>query len=325
MNDMSYPALTSASPNVQGCKDADTLICVCRYTVLVMAALSPLTRGSSRCHLSHSGHIEVGDLIHRMDSLKHHISSINALRRLSPHDAVKSNLQMYHSIFREIDWDAQHVALSDISALTFSYRQQRLADFWTRLPSLIKQAKQAGTNAAKAAESVGRAAAKFQTLAEGVHADLAEQEQAAMHHTHWKGRDEGTARGFKIAGHALGPLTLGLGYLLWIGSDTFDRNAEDHHQHLLVLQEVSNVLQSKVLPVVEEAGKVVTAAAAFFDDLVIVLGHIQRSGHQASSAPASELHLHFEDMGSFMADLRTSVNGLLTASKQSVRQLRLEE
>ena len=272
------------------------------------------------------------DLIYRMDFLKHHISSINALNRyrLSSHGAVRVICQGYCSIFKGVDYDAQHAALSDISYLTLSYRQRCFAEFHARLPHMIRQGKKARAHATLASKSLRQAASEVANLAESVKTTLAHQEEQAKHcnRKHRQECGKGTAQYSKIAEMIMGHLTSSIGDLWCL---VFRRNAHSENAQNnegSQLQGVHEVLQSRILPAVQQAEACMTAVAAFLDHLVINLDYmlILEAQRIDQDVPGSELQQHYETMKSIdiMTELHTAVDSFLVVSKQAVRQLQLE-
>lgn len=266
----------------------------------------------------------VQNLICQIHSSRQTLLSISALDRLSSHEAVLSCCQDLQNILSNLDWEAQHETMSDISYLLRTYQCQSFVEFCRRLSSLMRDAKKASRHAKQAAESLAAAGQECNALTCKVGKRLEQQKQDAIHHGYWAEADRGTANGFKLAGHIIGPFTLGLGYLFWTGSSTYSRKAETHCQELQVLQDVSSVLQNKVQPVIAQHAAALEAAAEFFDNLVIDLEHMQKCGRKASDAAASdtsELQMHYEDMRDIMGELNLHVKDLLVASRRAQRQI----
>ena len=95
----------------------------------------------------------------------------------------------------------------------------------------------------------------------------------------------------------------------------------NHNQSYQIVKDVQGVLKDRVKPVFSEASEAMDAAALFFDNLVIKLEQMLDTGDEASKAPASEMHLHFEDMGQIMGELRAAVDGLSAISRNEKRRV----
>lgn len=264
---------------------------------------------------------ELQEVIAKFDSSAQHISSIAALKRLGAHEEVKVFWQKGQAIIGEVDWQAQHDALFDISKMTRTYSSSSFKGFYTGLPRLIRLAKQAEDNAKTAAESLAKAAAKLADLVHEVDGAVKTLSDKEGYHKYWEDRDRGTQNGFNISGHVLGPLTLGLGYLLWLGHNDFKRRAEDHVQARQIIKDVQGVLKDQVKPVFSEASEAMDAAALFFNHLIIQLEHMLSMGTEAAEAPVSELHLHYEEMGQLMGELRASVDKLSAVSRHEQKRV----
>ena len=264
---------------------------------------------------------ELRGVISKLNSSSQHISSIAGLKRLAAHDEVKVFWQKGQIIISKVDWQAQHDALHDISKLTRTYSRQHFKDFYAGVPRLIHLAKEAKKNAHVASESLGQAAAELAAVVLEVDDAVMRLHDQQDHHEYWEQRDRGAQNGYNISGHVLGPLTLGLGYLLWLGHDEYKHRADNHNQSYQIVKDVQGVLKDRVKPVFNEASEAMDAAALFFDNLVIKLEHMLDMGDEASKAPASEMHLHFEDMGQIMGELRAAVDGLSTISRNEKRRV----
>ena len=263
------------------------------------------------------------DIITRLDAARQHITtSINALQRLSSHDAVTTSCSKFRIIISEVDWDAQQDALLAISNLSRYYQQTSYAAFYARLPNLVRQVKQAKRLTSQAAESLGATGARLMALASEVDAIHGSQAKDMQKHKYWGDRDRGTAGWLHFFGHLFGPLSVGLGYLLWIPGNHFDCTADNHQQSLQVLQDVRGVLQDRILPMIHQTHSAMELAARSFDELHINLEHMQTAGDEALKAPASELNLHYEDMAKAMADLRTAVDQMLMELKRAAREFK---
>ncbi|DBB15774.1 TPA: hypothetical protein ACH3X3_003975 [Trebouxia sp. C0006] len=248
----------------------------CRYQVSMMSDRMLVT--------------DIRQTISKINTTTRHISSIADLKRLAAHDEVKVFWMKGQGIMARVDWQAQHDALSGISRLTYIYSQTRFNSFLERLPDLIKRAKQAKRNAERAAQSLGQAAAQLGDLSHKVGESANQLNAQAQQLAQWEAGDRKHQGGLEMAGHVLGPLTLGFGYLLWLGSNDFKRKADNN-------------------------------SALFFGGLVNKLEHMLIMGAEATQAPGSQMHLHFEDMGQVMVELRNAVDDMSVRARHENRHI----
>lgn len=172
-----------------------------------------------------------------------------------------------------------------------------------------------------ASESLGKAARNLADLSHEVDATVKLLSAHGDHHKYWEGRDADAVKNYGIAGHVLGPLTLGLGYTLWLAGDEYQRRADNHAQSLRIIKDVHGILQDKVGPVFQEASAAMNAAALLFDRLAIKLQQVQSMGAEQATAPASELHLHYEEMREVMKELRDAVESLSARVRHEDRSI----
>ena len=220
-----------------------------------------------------------------------------------------------------VDWQAQRSALFDISRLTCNYSQASFAAFLARLPNLITSAKQAKHDADQASQSMGQAAAELGDLSREVSGSVeqldAQAHQLGCQEAGWRKRQ----RMFLMAGHVLGPLTLGMGYITWLACDVYGRKADHQCQLAKILHGVREMLNDKVRPLFLNACKAMAAAALFFAALVNRLEHMLSVGAEAIQALGSEMHLHFEEMGQSMIELHKAADAMLVVSRHQYRHV----
>ena len=264
---------------------------------------------------------DIRQTISKINTTTRHISSIADLKRLAAHDEVKVFWMKGQGIMARVDWQAQHDALSGISRLTYIYSQTRFNSFLERLPDLIKRAKQAKRNAERAAQSLGQAAAQLGDLSHKVGESANQLNAQAQQLAQWEAGDRKHQGGLEMAGHVLGPLTLGFGYLLWLGSNDFKHKADNNCQSAKIVRDVCGILSDRVKPVFFEASQAMDAAALFFGGLVNKLEHILIMGAEATQAPGSQMHLHFEDMGQVMVELRNAVDNMSVRARHENRHI----
>lgn len=179
-------------------------------------------------------------VVHQLESAQQAAASLTALNRRSGH----------------------------ISAISFCQDLQDVVNAVDKvLPVLTNDAKHIKHNADQATQSLATAGRGCQALSQKLNRQLEQYRQAETRHQNWAPEDRSTADGFKLAGHILGPFTLGLGYLLWIGSSTCTCRSESHcNQELQALQNVSSMLQNKVKTVIDQYAAALAAAAEMFSN-----------------------------------------------------------
>lgn len=178
------------------------------------------------------------DIVHKLESAQEAIAKVTALSHLPGHNSAISYCQNLQDIVRPVDWV---------------------------LPILNNNAKHTKHDADQAAQSLATAGRGCQALSQKLNRQLEQHKQAR--HQNWAQEDRSTADGFKLAGHIIGPLTLGLGYLFWTGFSTCTCRLESHcNQELQALQDVSSVLQHKVKPVIDQYAAALEAAAENFSN-----------------------------------------------------------
>ena len=262
---------------------------------------------------------DVTQLISKINSTAQHISSTADLKHLDAHDEVKVFCIKGQGIMARVDWQAQVAALSGISMLTYS--QACFSTFHAGLPELIEGAEQAKHNAEQASHSLGQAAAQLGDLSHKVGESANQLNAQAQQLAQWEAGDRKHQGGLEMAGHVLGPLTLGFGYLLWLGSNDFKRKADNNCQSAKIVRDVCGILSDRVKPVFFEASQAMDAAALFFGGLVNKLEHMLIMGAEATQAPGSQMHLHFEDMGQVMVELRNAVDDMSVRARHENRHI----
>ncbi len=251
---------------------------------------------------------DVTQLISKINSTAQHISSTADLKHLDAHDEVKVFCIKGQGIMARVDWQAQVAALSGISMLTYS--QACFSTFHAGLPELIEGAEQAKHNAEQASHSLGQAAAQLGDLSHEAGESVGLLSAQAQQLAQWEVGDRRHQGGFNVAGHVLGPLTLGFGYLLWLGANDFECKADSHCQSAKNVHDIHDILSEEVGPKFHEGVTAMEVAALFFAALANKLEHIVITGAEATSAPASEMHLHFEEMRQSIVKMCSVVDAL---------------
>lgn len=264
---------------------------------------------------------DVRGLVTQLDAATKQLSSIAGLKRLAAHDEVKEFWMKGEAIMANVKWQAQNDALAGISQLTRTYTALQFIDFRSSIPRLIKMAIKAKENANTSSQSLAKAARNFADLSHEVDGAVKTLSTKGDHHEYWQARDADAVKNYGIAGHVLGPLTFGLGYTLWIAGDEYQRRADNHTQSLQIIKDVRGILKNKVGPVFKEASEAMDAAASFFDRLAIKLQQVQSMGAEQATAPASELHLHYEEMREVMKELRDAVETLSACVRKEDRRI----
>lgn len=257
----------------------------------------------------------------QIDAATKQIQSIAGLKRLGAHEEVKEFWQKAECIMSQVNWQAQNDCLSGISKLTRTYTALEFTEFYSFIPTLIKYARTARQNAITAAQSLATAAQEFANLIDEVEAVTKKLESKAGWHEYWQGRDESAVRNYNIAGHIVGPLTLGLGYTLWLAGDAYQKRVDNHAQSLQIIKDVQGILRNKIGPIFHEASGAMDAAAAFFDHLSVKLHEVLDLGEEAAAARASEMHEHYLIMREVMLELRGAVQKLSACTLREDRCL----
>ena len=261
------------------------------------------------------------DLASQIQAATSQIHSITGLKRLGAHDEVKDFWQKAEVVMAKVDWQSQQDALAGISKLTRSFTALDFAAFYAAIPRLVHQASKAKNHSKTAARSLAVASTGFAALS--VEVDVAFQRLAndSEHSKYWQGRDSSGADNFALAGHILGPMTLGLGYLLWLPSNEYKRRADNHAQSLKIIKDVQGLLRDRIGPVFAEASNAMDKAAEFFDELVVQLNEVMHVGDDAAAAKASELHDYYMIMQEVMKELREAVQKLSACLRVEERRI----